>query len=147
MKANPFSHLCRFQGGLPSIVFRDHDAGRIKCWLAGKWIATIVPGHLLGHDCQAVLLNVREDDEQIDIEWRGTYDAIAAGMSVLQQTADWIEAEDAFYDTLELYDALGFTAHVKANVQLYECRKALCQDSEDLAMRNALSPSFRWGDR
>lgn len=111
MKANTFSHLCRFQSGLPSIVFRDHEGGRIQLWLAGSWIATVIPGHLLACDCEAVLLNKREDDEQIDIEWRGTYGAIAAGVSELQQTADWFEAERAFYDTLELHDALGFTAH------------------------------------
>ena len=98
MKANSFSHLCRFQGGLPSIVFRDHEDGRIQLWLANKWIATIVPGHWLGHDCEAVLLNKREDDEQIDIEWRGTYSELAAGVSELQQTADWLAAEDAFFD-------------------------------------------------
>lgn len=98
MKANQFSHLCRFQGGLPGIVFRDHEGGRIQLWLCNKWIATIVPGHLLAQDCQAVLLNKREDDEQIDIEWRGTYGEIAAGVSELQQTADWLAAEHAFFD-------------------------------------------------
>ena len=98
MKANSFSHLCRFQGGLPSIVFRDHEDERIQLWLANKWIATIVPGHLLAQDCEAVLLNKREDDAQIDIEWRGTYGEIAAGVSELQQTADWLAAEDAFFD-------------------------------------------------
>ena len=106
MKANSFSHLCRFQGGLPSIVFRDHDGGRIQLWLAGRWIATIVPGHLLACDCEAVLLNKREDEEQIDIEWRGTYGAIAAGVSELQQTADWLAAEDAFFDASELEEML-----------------------------------------
>lgn len=107
MKASPFSHRCRFEGGKPAIVFRDHDRGRIKLWLCNKHIATIVPGHLLAQDCQAVLLNVREDDEQIDIEWRGTYGAIAAGVSALQQTADWIEAENVFADAMDFYYEFG----------------------------------------
>lgn len=95
MKANSFSHLCRFQGGLPGIVFRDHEGGRIQLWLAGRWIATIIPGSLMGQDCEAVLLTCSEASEWGE-EWRGAYGDIAAGVSVLQQTADWVEASEAF---------------------------------------------------
>lgn len=107
MNALPFSLLCRFEGGKPSLIFRDHDGGRIKVHCLNKWVATVIPGHLMAQDCQAVLLNNREDEEQIDIEWRGTYGAIASALSVLQQTGDWIEAECAFYDALELDSVLG----------------------------------------
>ena len=93
MKANQFSHLCRFQGGLPSIVFRDHEGGRIQLWLCGKWIATVIPGQLMGYDYEAVLLT---KDTEWEDEWRGSYAEIATGVSELQQTADWAAAYEAF---------------------------------------------------
>lgn len=104
MKANQFSHLCRFQGGLPSLVFRDHEGGRIQLWLAKRWIATVIPGHLLVQECEAVLLT---RDQEWEEEWRGTYGEIAAGVSALQQTADWQEAADAFYAAKEFDELLG----------------------------------------
>ena len=107
MKANSFSHLCRFQGGLPSIVFRDHEDGRIQLWLAGRWIATIVPGHVMAcPQYEMFMLSKSEDEDAIEIEWRGTYAACAAGISELQQTADWFAADDAFREASEFEEML-----------------------------------------
>jgi len=110
MKANSFSHLCRFQGGLPIIVFRDHVGGRIQLWLAGRWIATVAPGHVMSYpEHEMVMLSKTDDGDEdaIEIEWRGTYGACAAGISVLQQTADWFAADDAFYEASEIEKMLG----------------------------------------
>lgn len=107
MKANSFSHLCRFQGGLPSIVFRDHEGGRIQLWLAGRWIATIVPGHAMAYpEYEMLMLSKAEGEDAIEIEWRGTYAACAVGISELQQTADWFAADDAFREASELEEML-----------------------------------------
>lgn len=94
MNARAFSHLCRFKGGLPSLVFRDHEGGRIKVFMLNKWIATVVPQGLLCDDTP-VLLSLGVEPE---IEWRGTYEQLAIGLSELQQTADWEAADTAFYD-------------------------------------------------
>ena len=98
MKAANFSHLCKFIGGKPSLIFRDHVGGRIMVFRGNCWIATICPGKLLGLNCQAALLTYDPDPE---LEWRGSYSNIASALSEFQQSQNWDVANGAFFELSE----------------------------------------------
>ena len=96
MNAALFRMMCRFEGGKPGLYFRDHIAGRLKVMTAtGEWIATVVPGELLGVDTDAVVLS---KDQASDYEWRVSYGEAAALISALQQ-GGW-DAADEVYDAI-----------------------------------------------
>ena len=60
MNAAIFRMMCRFEGGKPSLYFRDHIAGRIKVMTAkNEWIATVIPGEILGVDSDGAFQVVR----------------------------------------------------------------------------------------
>jgi len=102
--ARKVSSLLQFMGGKPMLTLRDHTNGRIKVFKGNDWIATIVPGSIWMIDQQACLLSYPDSE----IEWRGSYDAIAFGLSALQQTEDWFKAEEAFESATETEAWLGF---------------------------------------
>lgn len=96
MNAAIFRMMCRFEGGKPGLYFRDHLAGRIKVLTAtGEWIATVIPGEILGVDTEAVVLS---KDQASDYEWRVSYGEAAALISALQQ-GGW-DAADEVYDAI-----------------------------------------------
>ena len=91
MNASRFRMMCRFEGGKPGLYFRDHIAGRIKVLTAkNEWIATLIPGELLGVDAECALLSM--DNEQ---EFRVSYGEAAALVSALQQ-GGWDAADEAY---------------------------------------------------
>ena len=93
MNAAHFRMMCRFEGGKPGLYFRDHIAGRIKVMTAkNEWIATVIPGELLGVDSEAVVLS---KDQASDYEWRVSYGEAAALVSALQQ-GGWDAADEAY---------------------------------------------------
>ncbi len=102
--ARKVSSMLQFMGGKAMLTLRDHENGRIKVFKGSAWVATIIPGHVWMIDQQACLLS-HPDSE---IEWRGTYDAIAFGLSALQQTEDWNKADGAFEAATETEAWLGF---------------------------------------
>ena len=105
MNAQKFASMCRFQGGKPGLYFRDHTAGRIKVLTAtGEWIATVIPGEILGVDTDAVVLS---KDQASDYEWRVSYGEAAALISALQQ-GGWDDAGAAYDSIMEANLNLGF---------------------------------------
>jgi len=102
--ARKLSSMLQFMGGKPMLTLRDHDNGRIKVFKGNNWIATVVPGSVWLIDEQAALLSYPDSE----LEWRGSYDTIASGLSVLQQTGEWEKAEEAFEATRELDAWLDF---------------------------------------
>lgn len=84
MNARELNGMLRFVGGRPMLILRDHEDGRIKVLQSGRWILTVVPGHLLMDDCEAVLLG-REEEGFYDEE-RTTWGGVAYALSMLQQT-------------------------------------------------------------
>ena len=91
MNAAIFRMMCRFEGGKPGLYFRDHIAGRIKVMTAkNEWIATVIPGEILGVDAECVLLSIDGDDE-----YRVSYGEAAALVSALQQ-GGWDAADEAY---------------------------------------------------
>ena len=84
MNARELNGMLRVVGGRPMLILRDHAGGRIKVFQSGRWIFTVIPGHLMGSNAEAVLLG-REDEGFYDEE-RSTWDGIAYALSVLQQT-------------------------------------------------------------
>jgi hypothetical protein len=86
MDANRLNGMMRFVGGRPMLILRDHTEGRIKVHLAGVWAFTAIPGHLLGLDCEAVLLGC-EDADQWEEE-RTTWGGVAHALSQFQQTGE-----------------------------------------------------------
>ena len=80
-----FSSLS-FVGGRPLLILRDHSEGRIKVFLEGKWVATVIPGHLLSLKCDAVLLGMEE--EGYYFEERTTWGGIMYALSEFQQTGE-----------------------------------------------------------
>lgn len=96
MNAAIFRMMCRFEGGKPGLYFRDHTAGRIKVLAAtGEWIATVIPGEILGVDTEAVVMSF---DQASHYEWRVSYGEAAALISALQQ-GGW-DAVDEVYDAI-----------------------------------------------
>ena len=95
MNATQFRTMCRFEGGKPGLYFRDHTAGRIKVMTKNEWIATVIPGELLGVDSEAVVMS---KDQASDYEWRVSYGEAAALISALQQ-GGW-DAADEVYDAI-----------------------------------------------
>ncbi len=94
MNASKFAMMCRFEGGKPGLYFRDHTAGRIKVLTAkNEWIATVVPGELLGVDAEAVVLSMCNSNE-----FRVSYGEAAALISAIQQ-GGW-DAADEVYDAI-----------------------------------------------
>ena len=102
--ARKLNSMLSFKGGKPLLTLRDHEKGRIKVFKGGDWIATVVPRALWLIDEQAALLSYPDSNQ----EWRGGYDAIAFGLSVLQQTEDWIQAEEGFENFARLEADCGF---------------------------------------
>ena len=93
MNAAIFRMMCRFEGGKPGLYLRDHTAGRIEVLTAkNEWIATVIPGELLGVDSEAVLLSL---DQVSDYEYRVSYGEAAALVSALQQ-GGWDAADEAY---------------------------------------------------
>ena len=91
MDAALFRMMCRFEGGKPGLYFRDHLAGRIKVMTAkNEWIATLIPGEILGVDAECVLLSM--DNSRV---WRVSYGEAAALVSALQQ-GGWDAADEAY---------------------------------------------------
>ena len=86
MNAAKMNGMLKFIGGRPMLILRDHTEGRIKVYLGGKWVATAIPGHLMGLDCEAVLLGC--SDEGYDFEERTTWGGVACALSEFQQTGD-----------------------------------------------------------
>lgn len=80
-----FSSL-RFVGGRSMLILRDHTEGRIKVFLNGKWVATVIPGSVIMQDCDAVLLGM--SDEGYDFEERTTWGGIMVALSEFQQTGE-----------------------------------------------------------
>ncbi len=96
MDAALFRMMCRFEGGKPGLYFRDHIAGRIKVLAAkNEWIATVIPGEILGVDTEAVVMSF---DQASHYEWRVSYGEAAALISALQQ-GGW-DAADETYDAI-----------------------------------------------
>ena len=96
MNAAHFRMMCRFEGGKPGLYFRDHTAGRIKVMSAkNEWLATVIPGELLGVHSEAVVLSL---DQASEYEWRVSYGEAAALISALQQ-GGW-DAADETYDAI-----------------------------------------------
>ncbi len=83
--ARLFSSLS-FVGGKPMLILRDHTEGRIKVFLKSKWVATVIPGRLIGCDCEAVLLGAEE--EGYFFEERTTWGGIMCALSEFQQTGE-----------------------------------------------------------
>lgn len=104
MNASCLTSCLRFEGGKPLLILRDHEEGRIKVFLRGVWIATVVPGRLFRHPEVEAFLISRDLPDGQEIEWGGEYDAIAAGLSELQQTGDWGDASDAVEEASELIE-------------------------------------------
>lgn len=91
--ARSLSSRLAFKGGLPLLVLRDHEGGRIKVFRDSQWVATIVPGSLLCLDCEALLLSYPDSN----VEWRGRLAIIAVGLNAFQQSnGDWNAADDAW---------------------------------------------------
>jgi hypothetical protein len=86
MNAAKMNGMLKFIGGRPMLILRDHTEGRIKVYLGGRWIMTVIPGHLIEQDCDAVLLGIGE--EGYDIEERTTWGGVACALSEFQQTGD-----------------------------------------------------------
>ena len=84
MDANRMNHMLRFVGGRPMLILRDHVEGRVKVFLSGVWAFTVIPGELMGYDCDAVLLGC-EDVGQYTEE-RTTWGGVAHALSTFQQT-------------------------------------------------------------
>lgn len=61
MSASSLFTSLRFVGGRPMLILRDHTEGRIKVFLKGVWVATVIPGPLMDLDCEAVLLGIEDD--------------------------------------------------------------------------------------
>ena len=102
MNASQFRMMCRFEGGKPGLYFRDHIAGRIKVLTAtGEWIATVIPGEILGElmlvDSEAVVLSFDQDS---DYEWRVSYGEAAALISALQQ-GGWDAVDEVYYAIMD----------------------------------------------
>jgi len=88
MNAQTMFGMMQFVGGKPLLILRDHTAGRIKVFLSGKWIATIVPAHLLSEDTECVLIGY-EGCGVDGIEYaeeRTTWGGAAFALSQFQQT-------------------------------------------------------------
>ena len=93
MNASKFRMMCRFEGGKPGLYFRDHLAGRIKVLTAtGEWIATVIPGEILGVDTEAVVMSFGQASHY---EYRVSYGEAAALVSALQQ-GGWDAADEAY---------------------------------------------------
>ena len=75
-----------FVGGRPMLLLQDHTKGRIKVFVRGVWSFTIIPGHLLHLDCEAVLLGC--EDEGVYVEERTTWGGVAFALSEFQQTGE-----------------------------------------------------------
>ena len=98
MDAALFRMMCRFEGGKPGLYFRDHIAGRIKVLTAtGEWIATLIPGEILGVDTDAVVMSFGQASHY---EWRVSYGEAAALVSALQQ-GGWDAADEAYDAIME----------------------------------------------
>ena len=69
MNASTFAGMCRFLGGLPMLIFRDHVEGRIKVFSSGEWVATLIPGELLGTDTEGVLMFKDENNSEFRDDW------------------------------------------------------------------------------
>jgi len=85
-----------FVGGRPLLVLRDHEGGRIKVLLNGEWVATVIPGHLIGRgEVDAVLLGM--DDAGYTFEERTSWGGIMCALSEFQQTGEVpVMDEDGF---------------------------------------------------
>lgn len=96
MTASEFMSMCRYVGGLPMLIFRDHVGGRIKVYRNGEWVATLVPEGMLADT--PVLLFKNESNDEFRADW-GT---LAHYMSVYQQSNGDLnsvyDAEDATYN-------------------------------------------------
>ena len=91
MNASKFAMMCCFEGGKPGLYFSDHTAGRIKVLAANnEWIATVIPGELLGVDSEAVVLSMYNSHE-----FRVSYGEAATLISAVQQ-GGWYAAYEAF---------------------------------------------------
>ena len=86
MTAQELFGMLKFVGGRPMLILRDHTAGRIKVFLKGAWVATVIPGELIGYDCDAVLLGC--SDQGYDFEERTTWGGVACALSEFQQTGN-----------------------------------------------------------
>jgi hypothetical protein len=86
MNASRLFTSLRFVGGNPMLILRDHEDGRIKVFMNGKWIMTVIPGHLMCLGCEAVLLGV-EDEGQF-CEERTTWGGVMVALSEFQQTGE-----------------------------------------------------------
>ena len=103
--ARSLSSMLKFKGGLPGLVLREHEGGRIKVFRQGQWAATVIPGHLMALDCEAALLSYPNRD----IEWRGSLAAVASGLSAFQQSnGDWMAADDDWWAAVEFDREFGF---------------------------------------
>jgi hypothetical protein len=77
--------MMRFVGGRPMLILRDHAEGRIKVYLKGEWAFTVIPGELMGYECDAVLLGKAQQD---GTEERTTWGGVAHALSQFQQTGE-----------------------------------------------------------
>ena len=101
MNAQKFASMCRFQGGKPGLYFRDHVGGRIKVVTPrNEWIATVIPGELLGVDAECVLLSIDGSEE-----YRVSYGEAAALVSALQQDG-WDAVGEVYELMWDANDAL-----------------------------------------
>lgn len=86
MNASRLFSSLSFVGGRPMLILRDHTAGRVKVYMGGKWIMTVIPGDVLAQECEAVLLG--RDDEGYHVEERTTWGGIMVALSLFQQTGE-----------------------------------------------------------
>ena len=106
MNARELNMSLKFIGGMSSLILRDHTNGRVQVWRDGVWIATVVPGHVVAYPEYPAILLSKDLADHYEYEWRGTYGDIACGLSVLQQTNSWDEAQEAFDSSRETTELL-----------------------------------------
>ena len=60
--------------------------GRVKVFMNGVWIMTVIPGHLMCLDCEAVLLGCEDQGQYC--EERTTWGGVMCALSEFQQTGE-----------------------------------------------------------
>ena len=85
MNAIKLSGMLQFVGGKPMLILRDHEEGRIKVFQSGVWIATVIPGPLMGEKTAEAILMGKEGDIAEDEE-RTTWGGVAWWLSEYQQS-------------------------------------------------------------
>lgn len=99
MNAAELTSMLKFKSGMPYMVLRNNEGGRIAVYSDGKRIATAGPGEMLGDDSEAFLLSYPNSV----FEYRCSWQQVATALSLLQQTGYWDEV-DIFFDEVVFND-------------------------------------------